>query len=444
MVDWGDEHRWIQITDVNRQRVNDMRDFCQKTRCRCWPSYTLETNNRQTTKVWLWLCSKRSKMWQQTSGLFIKSNSHWTCTATPDDPTSSFSSFPYGLQLLTPSGLTSLFSQMSPKPILKRSVSEPYHCQGYPTRAQGVRFPSSPATCTYSAYSASAYDRSPIVVTPNNCALPERGGRTYTLDESQPRRGISFARDFHPRALAFASSRPALPQLIPDQSSESDDSDAWLAAPVPSTTSFGVHGLAGPPSKCNSDDIEMNGYTNCVDALAFLPYPPSSPSQKYQDSESIDPFPHSYRRRRGERESKRERSSSPDRKPSRDSDDTQHCLSALSSLSISGSPAFSSTLTKKSIKKRQQKSQNASCTPMTVGFSGLDDGCLGGFWNHGLFSNALYYICITDWIGLVVPSRSPCQQHSLPPYFLFRSPFPLPVYTILYKPVFLLYVMHWP
>jgi len=263
---------------------------------------------------------------------------------------------------------------MSPKPILKRSVSEP----GYPNRAQGVRFPPSPATCTYSAYSASAYDRSPIVVTPNNCALPERGGRTYTLDESQPRRGISFARDFHPRALAFASSRPALPQLIPDQSSESDESDGGFAAPIPFTTSFGVHGLAGPPSKCNSDDVEMNGYTNCVDALAFLPYPPSSP-QKFLDSESIDPFPHSYRRRRSERETKRESSRSPDRKPSRDSDDTQHILSAFPSLSISGSPAFSSTLTKKSTKKKQPKSPNTSYTPMAVGFSNPEDGCLGGF-----------------------------------------------------------------
>jgi len=280
---------------------------------------------------------------------------------------------------------------MSPKPILKRSASEPahkaepYHTQGYPNRAQGVRFPPSPATCTYSAYSAAAYDRSPIVVTPNNCALPERGGRTYTLDESQTRRGISFARDYHPRALAFASFRPALPQLIPDVSSsesderESDESDSWFAPPISSTTSFGVHGLAGPPSKCNSDDVEMNGYTNCVDALAFLPYPPSSPSQKYQYSESIDPFPHSYRRRRGERETKRESSSSPDRITSRDSDNTQHCLSAFASLSISASPTFSATLTKKSTKKRQPKSPNASYTTVSVGFSNLDDGCLGGF-----------------------------------------------------------------
>jgi hypothetical protein len=273
---------------------------------------------------------------------------------------------------------------MSPKPILKRSVTEPllktdpYHTQGYPNRAHGVHFPPSPATRTFSVHSAAAYDRSPIVVTPNNCALPERGGRTYTIDESKPKpsRGMSFALDYHPRALAFASSRSDLPQLIPDLSS--DESDGWFPNPPPSTTSFGIHGLAGPASKCNSDDVEMNGYTNCVDALAFLPYPPSSPSQKYQQIESIDPFPHSYSRRRSGREAKRENSSDPDRKPNMGSD-TQHCLSAFASLSISASPPSFSTPSRRSNKKRQPKSSHASSTPISVGFGNPDDGCLGGF-----------------------------------------------------------------
>ena len=282
---------------------------------------------------------------------------------------------------------------MSPKPILKRAVTAPpqktdssYLSQGYPNRAHGVHFPPSPATRTYSAYSAAAYDRSPIIVAPNNCALPERGGRTYTLDESQPpRRGISFARDFHPRALAFASSRSALPQLIPDVSSESDESDGWSSVPPPSTnspTTFGIHGLAGPPAKCNSDvygDVDMNGLTNCVDALAFLPYPPSPPSQKYQHPESIDPFPQSYRRRRGEREAKHERSSDPDRIASKGSD-TQHCHLAFASLSITSSPSFPTiTPTKRSTKKKLSKCPRPSYTPMSTGFGNLDDGCLGGF-----------------------------------------------------------------
>ena len=329
---------------------------------------------------------------------------------------------------------------MSPKPILKRSVSEPAHkidpYQGCPSRTHGVHFPPSPATRTYSAYSAAAYDRSPIVVTPNNCALPERGGRTYTLEDSQPRRGIAFARDFHPRALAFASSRSDLPQLIHDVSTESDESDDWSATPAASTTSFGIHGLAGPSSKCNDvyDDAEMNGYTNCVDALAFLPYPPSSPSQKYQYTESIDPFPHNYRRRRGERETKRESSSHPDRIPSRGSD-TQHCLSALASLSITSSPTFS-TPTRRS-KKKQPKSPHASYIPMSADFSTLDDGCLGGFWNCGLFSLSPMHCTISasDWIGLIFPPLS-LFHHSHPPHLLFQpSPLSSSPYTILYESV---------
>jgi len=278
---------------------------------------------------------------------------------------------------------------MSPKPILKRAVSEfvqktdSYDTQGYPNRAHGVHFPPSPATRTYSAYSAAAYDRSPIVVAPNSCALPERGGRTYTLDESQPRRGISFARDFHPRALAFASTRTPLPQLIPDVSSESEESDGWTAALAPSTSShanFGIHGLAGPPSKCNPNvygDADMNTYSNCVDALAFLPHPPTPPSHKHQDIESIDPFPQSYHRRRGGRETKHDSVS--DRTPIKGSD-TQHCFSAFASLSLSSSPTFPNSPTKRSTpRKKQPKSQRAPYTPISAEFGNLNDGCLGGF-----------------------------------------------------------------
>jgi len=280
---------------------------------------------------------------------------------------------------------------MSPKPILKRVVSElvhkadSYDTQGYPSKSHGVHFPPSPATRTYSAYSAAAYDRSPIVVAPNNCALPERGGRTYTLDESQqPRRGISFARDFHPRALAFATARTPLPQLIPDVSSESEESDGWSATPAPTShANFGIHGLAGPPSKCNPNvygDVDMNRYPNCVDALAFLPHPPTPPSHKNQYNESIGPFPQNYNRRRGGREIKHESSSVPDRTPSKGSD-TLLCLSAFASISISSSPTFTPTTPTmmRSSRKKQTKSPHSSYTALSADFGNQDDGCLGGF-----------------------------------------------------------------
>ena len=296
-------------------------------------------------------------------------------------------------------------SLMSPKPILKRSESE----QPHSSRTHGVHFPPSPSlTCTFSAYSAAAYDRSPIVVTPNNCALPERGcpGRTYTLEESaahQSRRGISYARDFHPRALAFASPRSSsprspripidtainerpssystLPQLIPDLSSESDESDGVSSIPTICTTTypaFGIHGLAGPPSKYLDayTDAETNRYDS--NALAFLPHPPSPPFHKYQYTETIDPFMHNSRRRRGERERKHESSRDPDRIPSSVGTDTQHCALAFSSLSISSSPTSPVTPKKRSTKKRLATSPH-SRSPSQINFGGLDDGCLGGF-----------------------------------------------------------------
>ncbi|KAF8797590.1 hypothetical protein BYT27DRAFT_7204392 [Phlegmacium glaucopus] len=310
---------------------------------------------------------------------------------------------------------------MSPKPILKCSVSttheQPHKTtqHRHPDRTHGVHFPPSPSlTRTFAVYSATTYDRSPIVVSPNNCALPERGcpGRTYTLEEcaaQKPHRGISYARDFHPRALAFASARssspcstripidaavnerpfyPALPQLIPDLSSESDESDGFSGIPSASTTSpptFGIHGLAGPPSKYNADaysNVDMNGYTQYVDdsnALAFLPYPPSPPSHKYP--ESVDPFMQNTRRRRVKPESKRESSRDPDRIRSSGGSDSQHCALAFSSLSISSSPISSVTPKKRSTKKRLATSLHSypSVSPTHSNFGSLDDGCLGGF-----------------------------------------------------------------
>jgi hypothetical protein len=335
----------------------------------------------------------------------------------------------------------------SPKPILKRSATD---TQRYPSRTHGVHFPPSPATRTYSAYSASAYDRSPIVVAPNNCALPERGGRTYTLEDSQPRRGISFARDFHPRALAFATSRSDLPQLIPDLSSESDESDCWSAAPTAFTTShatFGIHGLAGPPSRCNSGvygDADVNGYANCVDALAFLPYPPSPPSQKYQYAASIDPFPQNYRRRRGDRETKHESSRDPDRIPSRDSD-TQLCHSAFASLSISSSPTCTTT-TKRSAKKKQPKSPHTPYTPMSAGFGNLDDGCLGGFWNNGIFPLSPMHCTISasqTGLDLSFPQVPLFIIRTLH-IFSSKPPFPRHITLSITSLFFLLCGLHWP
>ncbi|PPQ98689.1 hypothetical protein CVT24_003316 [Panaeolus cyanescens] len=174
---------------------------------------------------------------------------------------------------------------MSIRPILKRTSSNSSSSQNH-----CVHFSSS-LTKTFSAHSAAAYDRSPIVVGPNSCALPERGDRTYLLDE-QPRT-IQGARDYHPRALAFASkSQQDLPQLIPDISSESDESDAFLSkntTPVtPNTSSFSIHGLN--VNMCVTLNIPNNHHQ---EHLSFLPYPPNErrKERKHDSSRTPDRIP---------------------------------------------------------------------------------------------------------------------------------------------------------
>ncbi|PFH47067.1 hypothetical protein AMATHDRAFT_132824, partial [Amanita thiersii Skay4041] len=110
-----------------------------------------------------------------------------------------------------------------------------------------VHFPPSPSlTRIFAAYSASIYDRSPIIIAPNACALPERGcpGRTYYSEDThsspkpKSRRATNNARLIHPRAFSSLADVPstmttsALPPLIPDLSSESEESDGF-ASPIP-------------------------------------------------------------------------------------------------------------------------------------------------------------------------------------------------------------------
>lgn len=225
----------------------------------------------------------------------------------------------------------------SPRPILKRgesyqSTSSTGGAPKYPRHhvlhqhsgpPHGVHFPPSPTlTRTFSAYSPSAYDRSPIVVSPNSCALPERGcpGRTYTLDEStkpSPSRtkwsGSHHGRHLHPRAVNYTSHPPSededeylddedaqqtptrtypiVPPLIPDLSSESDESDGFISPPL--TSSSGYH---TPSSNCigtpSHPPIPFSttcvGYNTCSSdvrqsrhALSFLPHP-ASPGDENQ------------------------------------------------------------------------------------------------------------------------------------------------------------------
>ncbi|KAH9993722.1 hypothetical protein BJV74DRAFT_884322 [Russula compacta] len=96
-----------------------------------------------------------------------------------------------------------------------------------------VHFPPSPTlTRTFSAHSPSTYDRSPIVVLPNTCALPARGcpGRTYilgctkssSLDVNAIKGAIKAGgKHVHPRR---ALDLGLVPASTPDKSDESDGS----------------------------------------------------------------------------------------------------------------------------------------------------------------------------------------------------------------------------
>lgn len=193
---------------------------------------------------------------------------------------------------------------MSPRSILKQSshsISRPdapgallAAALPYPPEPPQVHFPPTPSLAqTYPTHSGAAYDRAPIVVVPNDCALPERGcpGRTYatcsrtrtpnaTASSSKDRYGVGLngsGKSVHPRVAEDMRNRQtAPPPLIPDiSSSESDESDGVVSPPPEySSVSAGVsmqHYYVHSVSIASTSQEELNK------ALAFLPYSPSLP-----------------------------------------------------------------------------------------------------------------------------------------------------------------------
>ncbi|KAG5646188.1 hypothetical protein DXG03_004242 [Asterophora parasitica] len=258
---------------------------------------------------------------------------------------------------------------MAPHPILKRASR--------PGPPLAVHFPPSPSltTHTFTAYSSSYYDRSPIVVDANSCAMPERGcpGRTYTLDEPAPpspspnRRHLSCSgRDLHPRALAArasASTSHLLPPLIPDLSSESDESDGFaspfLPSFTPTNTTTHIHGLAIPTERYSpspSYDFDVDPYAAppvSPNVLSFLPHAPYSPyAHQYHETFVPDDPPTPKPRRRRER--KHDPSRSPDRIPD-------------------APPASPSS------KRAAALTKSLAARHAVSAFRIEDDGCLGGF-----------------------------------------------------------------
>jgi hypothetical protein len=265
---------------------------------------------------------------------------------------------------------------MSPRPILKRTsnVDNPSH---------RVHFP--PPTSLTRTFVADSYDRTPIVVSPNTCALPERGcpGRTYSLDESarcSSRRASQITHDYHPRVLNLlhqvgspdhAVVPSLLPPLIQDLSSESDESDA--SVPVFADFPFAhfyhdtaAHGPKIPDTSLSISNISVSHaskfYTSSTSSvsvvngpISFLPYPPSPPSRHTQPAGEEEPVHHPRPSRR------RPRNRSRDRDRMRVEDDCNYDSDAPS------------------LPKEHCSSKSMGKMVSSLSYQDQDSGCLDGF-----------------------------------------------------------------
>ncbi|KAI0255830.1 hypothetical protein BJV78DRAFT_577476 [Lactifluus subvellereus] len=284
-------------------------------------------------------------------------------------------------------------SQFHPDPLDDKSLSLPIPRQCRNT----VHFPPSPTlTRTFSAHSSSTYDRSPIVVLPNICALPARGcpGRTYipgctTPSSSNPSSNLQAKKavlnpgikHMHPRrALGLglvpestpehATSTSAIPPpLIPDLSSESDESD----------------GFASPPS-----GLDVNAAV--INPLAILPFA-SLPNLNFGDSlfhspESPDEEEYQYHSYEEEKRRRRKRDRDRDRgKGGREQCPRQRAHSRdmstrdLERKSADGMPGEEEDDEAEDgdIGECRYKSFYFGTTLRGCGLEADDDTCLGGF-----------------------------------------------------------------
>ena len=154
---------------------------------------------------------------------------------------------------------------MGPRPTLKlskASLATPTttHFSNAPYDAASVRavhFPPTPeiVVATHEAHPASVYDRAPIQVSPNMCALPRRGERVYTLFD---------ARDcyrLHPVSSPFSG--VAVESPVPSPA-------ALASSPAPVHASFGTESL------CSAESLpKTRSYDPVQSVRAFQSQPPS-------------------------------------------------------------------------------------------------------------------------------------------------------------------------
>ncbi|KAG2144636.1 uncharacterized protein EDB93DRAFT_1087494 [Suillus bovinus] len=105
---------------------------------------------------------------------------------------------------------------MSPRPILKqcpqRQDAFPFSAHPTASPPRRVHFPPTPTlTSTYAAYSSAAYDRSPVSVPANQCALPGRHEREFACSDDSRSYQMAEIKGsyFHPRAYEACTTEPS-------------------------------------------------------------------------------------------------------------------------------------------------------------------------------------------------------------------------------------------
>jgi len=155
-----------------------------------------------------------------------------------------------------------------------------------------VHFPPSPTlTSTHVVDDSYIYDRTPIVVAENDCALPQRGcpGRTYIrVERPLTHKPVAAGNHVHPSAKRFSdcNSTPPppsalFPPLCNDETS-SEESDGALPTPPEYHLSLpeGPSLLCQPLCKPDHHDARCPGQqpsSHLSNPNDFLPHSPSPP-----------------------------------------------------------------------------------------------------------------------------------------------------------------------
>ena len=164
----------------------------------------------------------------------------------------------------------------TPRPILKQASST----FGSSMRSTRVHFPPSPRLSTFQfTHSPQLYDRSPLIVQPNACALPARGDRVYLVEDYDSTSQDDIIRDSIPLRDGHS---PLYPHSLDYSSSsthtESDESDGSLSTPPDPTNLSTTPLIATHPPDILGPSLSRR-YSG-GDVLAFLPHPPSPPRSK--------------------------------------------------------------------------------------------------------------------------------------------------------------------